>query len=230
VDFFGVAAEARVHVILFIVLAGSWVAAQKWLMNFYFTRLIYFPLLRLFVVTAGAGILGWPALLFNDVHAVFDFVASVAIVCVWVAAFLQIFLVFSPHFVPTLQHPLWVKHTAPLLNAPWFVRARTTYNEIYAQVFTTRERRQEEFAGSGPWGGQYQQQQQSHQSNADDGRITYERALEITELSEGYTEQDVREAHKRLMHRVHPDVGGSNFFAKQLNAAREVLLERLKKK
>jgi hypothetical protein len=27
-----------------------------------------------------------------------------------------------------------------------------------------------------------------------------------------------------LMQRVHPDVGGSNFFAKQLNAARDVLL------
>jgi hypothetical protein len=170
VDFFGVAAEARVHVILFIVLTGSWVAAQKWLMSFYFTRLVY------------------------------------------------------------LQHPLWVKHTAPLLNAPWFIRARTTYNEIYAQIFTAREQAQEEFAGGGPWGEQYQQQEQSRQSNADDNRMTYERALEIMELSEGATVQDVREAHKRLMQRVHPDVGGSNFFAKQLNAAREVLLERFKKK
>jgi hypothetical protein len=213
---------------LFIVLTGSWVAAQKWLMNFYFTRLIYFPLLRLFVVTAGAGILGYPALLFSDVHAVFDFVASIAIICVWVAALIQIFIVFSPHFVPTLQHPLWAKHTAPLLNAPWFIRARTTYNEVYAQIFTAREQAQEEFAGGrGPWG-EYQQQQQNHQSNADDGRMTYERALEIMELTEGATKQDVREAHKRLMQRVHPDVGGSNFFAKQLNAAREVLLERLR--
>jgi hypothetical protein len=31
-------------------------------------------------------------------------------------------------------------------------------------------------------------------------------------------------AHNRLMKRVHPDAGGSNFFAKQLNAARDVLL------
>jgi hypothetical protein len=29
------------------------------------------------------------------------------------------------------------------------------------------------------------------------------------------------------MQRVDPDLGGSNFFAKELNAAREVLLERL---
>jgi hypothetical protein len=227
VDFFGVAAAARAHVILFIVLTGSWVLAEKWLVSFYFTRHIYDPLLRLFVVTAGAGILGWPALLFGDVNAVFIFVASIATICVWVAAFIQIFIVFSPHFVPTLQHPLWAKHTAPLLNAPWFIRARNNYNQIYFQIFSAREQAQEEYAGGGgPWGEQHQQQ--NRQSNADDGRMTYERALEIMELKDDATAQDVREAHKRLMQRVHPDLGGSNFFAKELNAAREVLLERLK--
>jgi hypothetical protein len=30
-------------------------------------------------------------------------------------------------------------------------------------------------------------------------------------------------AYNRLMKQVHPDVGGTNFFAKQLNEARETL-------
>jgi curved DNA-binding protein CbpA len=40
----------------------------------------------------------------------------------------------------------------------------------------------------------------------------------------GATEQQIRVAYNRLMKRVHPDVGGSDFFAKQLNEARNILL------
>jgi curved DNA-binding protein CbpA len=36
---------------------------------------------------------------------------------------------------------------------------------------------------------------------------------------------EINAAWKRLMNQVHPDKGGSNFIAKQLNEAREVLLE-----
>lgn len=50
-------------------------------------------------------------------------------------------------------------------------------------------------------------------------------ALEILELTAGATEQEIRTAYNRLIQRVHPDAGGSTFFAKQLNAARDVLLK-----
>jgi curved DNA-binding protein CbpA len=49
-------------------------------------------------------------------------------------------------------------------------------------------------------------------------------ALEILGLKAGATEQEIRVAYNRLMKRVHPDVGGSDFFAKQLNEVRDVLL------
>ena len=49
-------------------------------------------------------------------------------------------------------------------------------------------------------------------------------ALEILDLQEGATRDDIRAAFNRVMQQVHPDKGGSNFFAKQLNAARKVLL------
>jgi curved DNA-binding protein CbpA len=48
-------------------------------------------------------------------------------------------------------------------------------------------------------------------------------ALEILGLNAGATKQEICAAYNRLMKRVHPDVGGSNFFAKQLNEARETL-------
>jgi hypothetical protein len=50
-------------------------------------------------------------------------------------------------------------------------------------------------------------------------------ALEILELSEGATREQIQAAYRRLMKQVHPDSGGSSYFAKQLTAAGEVLLK-----
>lgn len=50
-------------------------------------------------------------------------------------------------------------------------------------------------------------------------------AREILEVGEAASRAEILSAYKRLMGKVHPDRGGSNFFAKQLNAARAVLLE-----
>jgi DnaJ-class molecular chaperone len=55
--------------------------------------------------------------------------------------------------------------------------------------------------------------------------MTPEQALEILELKAGATEQEIRSAYNRLMQKVHPDAGGSTFFAKQLNLARDTLLK-----
>jgi curved DNA-binding protein CbpA len=52
-------------------------------------------------------------------------------------------------------------------------------------------------------------------------------ALEILGIKAGATEQDIRATYNRLMKRVHPDVGGSAYFSKQLNAARDLLLRQL---
>jgi hypothetical protein len=49
-------------------------------------------------------------------------------------------------------------------------------------------------------------------------------AREILGLKAGASEGEIRAAYSRLMKRVHPDLGGSDFFAKQLNDARDVLL------
>lgn len=51
-------------------------------------------------------------------------------------------------------------------------------------------------------------------------------AFETLGLKVGAGEQDIRAAYARLIKLVHPDVGGTHCFAKQLNEARDVLLRK----
>ena len=61
------------------------------------------------------------------------------------------------------------------------------------------------------------------------GRMSVEEALEVLGLEPGATEQEIRAAHRRLLKSVHPDHGGSDWLARQINEARDVLLKALEK-
>jgi DnaJ C terminal domain/DnaJ domain len=61
-----------------------------------------------------------------------------------------------------------------------------------------------------------------------DNSMSAPQALEVLGLKQGATQEEIIAAYHRLIKRVHPDAGGSSFFAKQLNAAREALLKHAK--
>ncbi len=50
-------------------------------------------------------------------------------------------------------------------------------------------------------------------------------ALEVLGLDKTATEDEIREAHKNLMQKLHPDHGGNNYLATQINRAKDVLLK-----
>jgi ABC-type multidrug transport system fused ATPase/permease subunit len=51
-------------------------------------------------------------------------------------------------------------------------------------------------------------------------------AWEILGLEPGSSDEEIIMAHKKLMQKLHPDRGGSNYMATKLNLARDLLLER----
>lgn len=56
------------------------------------------------------------------------------------------------------------------------------------------------------------------------GVMSVDEALDVLGLEPGATHQDVRNAHRNLMQKIHPDRGGSDYLAAKLNEARDVLL------
>lgn len=68
------------------------------------------------------------------------------------------------------------------------------------------------------------EQQSQAQSPAQNGKISQQEALDILGLKPGATREQILQAHKRMMQKLHPDRGGSDHLAAQINRAKDTLL------
>ena len=80
----------------------------------------------------------------------------------------------------------------------------------------------DEMAGGGAWAGA----QDGRAARPAGGEMTVEEAYAILGLAPGATADEIKDAHHRLMVKLHPDHGGSDYLATQINRARDVLLHR----
>jgi hypothetical protein len=69
-----------------------------------------------------------------------------------------------------------------------------------------------------------QQSGQQSASRANPGNMTAAQAREILGVKAGASREEIIKAHKRMMQKVHPDRGGSDYLAAQINQAKDTLL------
>ncbi len=66
----------------------------------------------------------------------------------------------------------------------------------------------------------------SRSHNSSSSNMSRDEALKILGLDSEVSEDEINKAYQKLMKLIHPDKGGSEYFAQKLNAARDKLLKK----
>jgi DnaJ-class molecular chaperone len=74
------------------------------------------------------------------------------------------------------------------------------------------------------YGDRWKESAQGNTPDQDHSTLDKAEAYEILGLTSGATREEIISAHRRLIQKLHPDRGGSDYLAAKINQAKDLLL------